>query len=364
MAITSVGYDGTVDEVQWATLSTFLGSEYAVGGSGDWRVSIVTGLDRTVRVAAGVGYGYGVMDESDTAVDIQLPTVGSTYRWDLIVARRDWQGGGGVTTFEYVQGTTAEAIPAGRLHEPGVEDDQPLALVKVIPGQTTPQQVIDLRTWPSRAMMANSIVGLRDSLPVGGVATVAGVDYHKVLDDAGTPILTPRDRKPFAAIHRGATASVGTGFWPIVFDVAYTGNTPGMWDSSSKITVPMEGLYLILGGLSWGGQGTGDTGVGNRAVHLRFNNGNFVRGQSMPAAAGYWTTGSVSHIAYMKAGDYVELYSEQDSGSWVPVPGGGPYAAESPARLSVAYLMPAGGDGLARSTVKRPITGFTPIGSI
>jgi len=147
MAIQSVGYDGSVDEQDWANLARFLGKAPCTLGATGWQVTAVTGPDRTVRVAAGTGYGWGVMDVSTASVDLQLDTP-TLARWDAIVARRDWQPTpGGGTTFVVVKGASGvtPALPATLLNSPGVQADQVLALVQVQAGISTPTAVIDLR---------------------------------------------------------------------------------------------------------------------------------------------------------------------------------------------------------------------------
>lgn len=149
MAIVSKFYDGPVTESDWA--QNRLGvPAYGVAGSSDWLVSAVAGQDRTVSIAAGSGFGHGVADTSDANETIQLDTISSGSRWDLIAMRRDWQpAAGGPSAFVKVTGTGTKQLPAGRLNDPGVQDDQPLALVQVSAGQTQPTAIVDLRVWSS-----------------------------------------------------------------------------------------------------------------------------------------------------------------------------------------------------------------------
>lgn len=148
MAITSVGYDGVVNETQWAALIKKVGAaEYGVVGVDDWKVTPVVGADRTVSIAPGKGWGHGVFDENTAAVALQLDPITTGVRYDLIVMRRDWTGTGGVSTFAKVTGTDAVQIPTGRTTGPGVIDEQPIALVQVIAGQATVGVIRDLRCW-------------------------------------------------------------------------------------------------------------------------------------------------------------------------------------------------------------------------
>lgn len=148
MAITSVGYDGTVDEAQWATMVSKVGSyEYGIDGAGDLAVTQSAGT-RMISIAAGRAWGRGIMDTSDAAAVIQLDAVSTGSRYDLIALRRSWgPANGGPSELVVIKGTSAKAIPAGRQSNPGVSDDQPLALVRVQAGSASLPEIIDLRVW-------------------------------------------------------------------------------------------------------------------------------------------------------------------------------------------------------------------------
>jgi hypothetical protein len=151
----SNGYDTTetnpYTEVPWADAHPSIGSaRYGVRSPADWKVTAVSGADRTVSIAAGRGFGHGVTDKTVANETIQLDVVAGTagtVRWDLIVCRRDWTPTGGTSQFLKVTGGATPVIPGGRLVGPGNIDDQPIALVPVIAGQTQPGTIIDLRTW-------------------------------------------------------------------------------------------------------------------------------------------------------------------------------------------------------------------------
>jgi hypothetical protein len=154
MAVTffSRGYDTTstnpYTESAWADAHPSIGSAtYGVRSPGHWKVSAVAGQDRTVSIAAGKGFGHGVTDETVLNDTIQLDTISSGSRWDLIAVRRDWTPTSGESKFVKVNGGATAVVPGGRLYGPGNIDDQPLALVQVTAGQTQPTGFIDLRTW-------------------------------------------------------------------------------------------------------------------------------------------------------------------------------------------------------------------------
>ena len=144
MAISSAGYEGTVDEPQWSDLlANGGGRQYGVADDSSWKVTAGSG-DREVRIAVGRGYGYGVRDVSDSVVSLTLPAPASGSRYDLIVAHRDWQAN--TTTFTRIAGSSARAIPS-RSQTPGTVDDQPIALVRATAGQSQVTEIVDLRVW-------------------------------------------------------------------------------------------------------------------------------------------------------------------------------------------------------------------------
>lgn len=144
MAITSVGYAGTVDDTEWPQVTRYAGgSTYSVAGAADFNATPGVG-DRAVSIAAGTAAGGGVVDVSDGPVTLLLPSVSSGSRWDLIGLRRHWATG--ITTVERVAGGSTKTIPT-RPDDPGIEDVQPLWLLRVTAGQTTVQEFVDLRVW-------------------------------------------------------------------------------------------------------------------------------------------------------------------------------------------------------------------------
>lgn len=152
MTITSTFYDGTVDEQAWSEGVPRVGaSEYGVVGVNDLRVTAVSGQDRTVAVAVGKAWGKGIHDIVDAVETVQLPSVSTGSRWDLIAVRRVWSTN--TTTIVRIAGSGTRGIPAGRLTGFGTTDDQPLALVRVQKDSTVIQEIIDLRCWAGNGGM-------------------------------------------------------------------------------------------------------------------------------------------------------------------------------------------------------------------
>ena len=195
MTIRSVGYDGSIGEVDWSRwLAPYLGSAPGVAGPGDFRVTRTTGM--SVQVAPGTAHGHGITDVSDAAETLQLETVTSGVRWDAIVLRRSWAGTsttpsgvatGGRTSVAYVKGGSAQALPT--LASSGSLYEQPLALVKVSAGSTTVQDVEDLRATHAKAAYARSMLAMTG--PPGTRYTLEpdGRRYVMVVDPAsGTSV--------------------------------------------------------------------------------------------------------------------------------------------------------------------------------
>lgn len=179
MAITSIGYDGTVDERDWARLQASTASVYGVSSPTSWRVSAVAGADRTVSIASGIGWGHHVLDESDINYTLQGDTISTGSRWDLVVMRRDWTAtGGGPSAFRLVKGTSARGIPS-RQTEPGSVDDQPIALVEFRAGQTQPGTIIDLRAWAGNGGIEAVDKMALDYLNKPGAAVKIGTSIHR-----------------------------------------------------------------------------------------------------------------------------------------------------------------------------------------
>ncbi len=189
MAITSIGYESSIDEVAWARYVALLGARHVVTGPFAFKVR-ASATARAVIVGVGSAYGNGVLDTSDAEVTVPLDSVTSGSRWDTIVLRRDWQAaGGGATAPAVVKGTSIEA-PAPVLFEPGVKADQILGLVQVTAGQLAPTAVSDWRRlndrtadWPPRvARLATQAKVTNPS----GTGAVIGTNNHDVVGSTWT----------------------------------------------------------------------------------------------------------------------------------------------------------------------------------
>jgi hypothetical protein len=188
MALTSVFYDGVVTETDRAKSRGGV-PDYGVYGVDDFKVTAHPSIGYAVLVKAGKAHGFGVTDTATTDQVVNCATISSGTRWDLIVVRRNWQPAlGGPSTLAVVQGGTKMEIPAGRKIGPGVEDDQPIALVKWKAGLLAPDTIIDLRVWASNGGLFAKDDMVRSYLTgIGTRVNINGVDWARTLGANGVP---------------------------------------------------------------------------------------------------------------------------------------------------------------------------------
>jgi hypothetical protein len=212
MAITSIGYDGSVSETQWAKLIPKAGaSHYGVDDSADWKVSAHATLDRGVSIAVGTGWGQGVLDTSDTTVSLQAATLSSGTRWDLVVARRNWSGTGGTTTFAIKTGSASKTIPS-RNHDPGSLDDQPLALIQITAGSSGVTSIIDLRCWARNGgVVAKDELALTYLKEPGAQVKINGVLWSCYINSSGSSVWSKQAADGYIPLLGTSGSLVNTG---------------------------------------------------------------------------------------------------------------------------------------------------------
>jgi hypothetical protein len=184
VAITSKGYAGTVDDVDWSALATHMGVTYAVFEPDAFTLSPGPG-DRQVVISAGTAAGEGVLDTSDSNVTLGADLVVSGSRWDMVVLHRDWSAK--VTSLAIIPGSASKALPARELREEGTEDDQPLYLVRFSAGQTAVQEVVDLRVWFGNGGLVAKNSMVRDYMNRVGTRLRVGSKVWERLPGTGGP---------------------------------------------------------------------------------------------------------------------------------------------------------------------------------
>lgn len=164
MAQTSVGFDGTVNEQQWASgLSGYLGNGYVVKDSSSLATTAVPAA-RKVSVSAGTAYGDGVATTLSTAEEVTMTTPVAG-QWYLICLNRDWSTN--TTSLKAVAGattTTTAPAPADAPTsyptidiQPGITADQPIAWAWCNSANTT-VVVADLRLYPVKDSYTSEVI--------------------------------------------------------------------------------------------------------------------------------------------------------------------------------------------------------------
>lgn len=165
----SLGYAGSITEITGMDFFNRIGAaKYGVVGTGDLAVTTTTG-DRMLLIASGVAWGHNIQDTLGTSVSVQLDSVASGSRWDMIVVRRDVAVG---TTIEVVKGSSDKVLPS-LTSTAASHPDQPIALCRVAAGSTTVAEIIDLRCWAS-----NGGVVVVDRLALDYLATPGAEVSH------------------------------------------------------------------------------------------------------------------------------------------------------------------------------------------
>ena len=155
MAWTSVGFDGTITEIQWAGLAGLLGNGYVAAGNSDCLVTAVPGA-RSVSVAAGSLYGDGVLSTNSGAETVALTTPVNG-QWYVIALRRTWATNtaalvaiAGATTTTTTPTAPPTSFPTLNTNV-GVLTDQPIAWAWCNSANTT-VVVYDIRLKAVKSM--------------------------------------------------------------------------------------------------------------------------------------------------------------------------------------------------------------------
>ena len=251
MPITSTGYDGSISETEWAIMAPRLGMPYWVADTDTLAATIIKDKDRTIELSPGPFGGVGVMDTLTAPEQISFEPVASGDRYDLVVANRNWEGQGGVTSFRVIKGGTKKAVPAFT-RSPGALDDQLLHLVHLQAGRTTPVAVYDLRGFG-----LNSRVQILDAMALEGYKNWPGMqaqlgreEYTLQVDrtwvrtgliSAASPAYRMTLVKELTVKDSGLQGQLHGGGWAVSGD-----NTMGLKVlSTGEIQVTKPGTYTV-----------------------------------------------------------------------------------------------------------------------
>ena len=189
MAITPLGFEGTVNDVAYSKRSRFEGAQFpVVDGRPDFAVTVNLSADRTFNIAPGTACAHAIMG---TATDVHTVQSSAVSTPGATVLRYDWAAN--TITPTKVEGTAAAGaqpvLPAGLNTVVGETFDQVLALGPIIQGQTLPGPIVDMRMWASKVITAGSLIGLPTSSPYGTeVALTDGSRYRRLLDSSNNAV--------------------------------------------------------------------------------------------------------------------------------------------------------------------------------
>lgn len=288
----SKGYAGTINTQTFASMSNEFGVSASVESG--WAPVPNAGVDRGVKLTAGTGFGYGVIDTTQADVPIagDAVTVG-TERWDTLVVRRNWAPGvpnNERTTLELVKGTAAKAVAAGVLPRAGAgtSADQLIGLCRFVAGSTNVSDIEDLRTWAGDGGMvarsdlimpffegelgARIVVNDRN----GGsrewlrTFTAEGTPSWQTSWMRGIPLLTGAGQLGLTALNGGvpldAPFYIAGGTWATATDGAgYIGlQFPKAFPNGLLSCVVMNGDDVAANDITIGGDASGPWGPGTK----------------------------------------------------------------------------------------------------
>lgn len=185
MAITSVGYERAITYAELGSLIAHAGATYSVSGDASSFAVAVEDASTQILVRPGVAYGCGIIDTSDSIVTLTGTPPATGDRWDLVALRRDWAAK--TSTPVLIAGGPTMTIP-NRNTEPGVLDDQPLALIRYSAGQAGPVTVRNLRVWRgSGGCFARDLLVRDYHTEIGTRIYISDRTYVLILDGIGQP---------------------------------------------------------------------------------------------------------------------------------------------------------------------------------
>lgn len=258
MGFITAGYDGTVDEVQFAKLL----HRYSVVGAEDFKATTQAG-DRIVAISDGTALGPGTVDVATAIPNVQFAAAAAgTTRWDLVALRRDWQPPGGASSITIIQGGSAKGYPAVGTagtawnRRPGILDDQPLYLQEV--NGTSLGARVDLRVWAGGGgLYAKDDLARFYMDAVGTEINVNGTIWSMQLGDNDAPgwvrvISADGAVNPMgggALVRSDGTPNINFGDTALRVNIDV--NTGGPWTNrrGSGLECPVPGVYFISGRL-------------------------------------------------------------------------------------------------------------------
>lgn len=267
MALTSVGFKGTVNELNWSRLSALLGS---VGGvleaAGDLAVA-TTGTKGQYSIQPGTVFQDGVLTDSSSVDTVpSVPLNPGNGQWYLLAQNRTWSDRvaswvirNGPTTAAAQPGgmTVPAAFPASSTDDPGSDSDVGVAWIWLGSAAATPIIVPLLLPAPG-VVPRRGTTAQRDAFVAKLTSTVQGRVYLQSLGiewentDYGW---TERYHAEYSATYNtGGAAYAGwypfSGLLPAVHDWR---SNDTRWNNAAgnTLTVTWNGTEPVIQGCSW-----------------------------------------------------------------------------------------------------------------
>lgn len=273
----------------------FLDGNSAVVGASDLQVTQNSPTGLSVLVSSGTIYAYisslssylrAELSDASTALTIDPNTSGST-RIDLICAEVDPTAtpdadGNNVASLQVVKGTPGSGVPVTPANHTC------LAQVTVVDSAS--------------AITNSDIADKRNILKMNNGI----VDYSSMT--------TPVSFGVYLSTNQSLANNTAT---KITLDTEEFNNGNGWDNTNHKFVIPSTGVYFIQANIEI-------NGVGNTSrdyIALYKNGSEFKRGTDS-AGDGFDTGFNLSCVVSLTAGDYLELYASQNSGSSHNVDGG------------------------------------------
>lgn len=179
------GYEtDSIGEGDWAQAMSVLGAPSTFAAWSHWRPYVGPGA-REVRFTVGTAYAGGVRVVGSNA-SVTLPAASSGTATYLVCLRRTW--GAGARNADIVALLMSGSSPVGRATQPGVMDDQPLAIATVNAGSDTIASLQDVRTFVGYSTFAPTMTAanLGSQTPGSRYTLADGTRYAGFVDSGGT----------------------------------------------------------------------------------------------------------------------------------------------------------------------------------
>lgn len=354
MTVVSWGWQGTIDELQWARMSTLLGNAYAVDAPASCLPTAVAGA-RTVNVATGTVFGKGVSTQVTAAERPVIPTPAAG-QWNLLVLRRTWAAKTAVftvlphtTTTDVVPAATATptTYPAAYASSVGVTDDIPVAWVWASATVTTLvvvsllEQTADRRASHSVGSVAERTL-MHPGTPAQGTEVFRNdkgwqeryYALRSVANPGGAAVADwypYAGRLPWANLTKSAAQSTGTAGAATIVTFNADDSSDGLWTAANpgRIYPNVRGLWAVSGKAR-----LGDSSAYTAYGQVSMNGGTASRSEDLAnSPAGAYIAPSDFFVVATPGTDYFELRAFSLQATTPIVPGN--------TLLSARYLGPA-----------------------